>query len=131
MDPHGKRWNTMEHVQPATGSTGLRVHDFRDRLGRLQHCLITDVFKYYKSLYCLFQIEIMSGPAVVRVRLCSVCRCDDHDKRTCDMHKINMRYMVILFFFLFFTFSDLLHKTSNPTTPFSNKSTPVGISIAY
>ena len=36
----------------------------------------------------------MSGRAVVRVRLCSVCRCDDHDKRKCDMHEMNMRYMV-------------------------------------
>ena len=36
----------------------------------------------------------MSGRAVVRVRLCSVCRCSDHDKRKCDMHPMNMRYMV-------------------------------------
>ena len=36
----------------------------------------------------------MSDRAVVRVRLCSVCRCDDHDKRKCDMHPMNMRYMV-------------------------------------
>ena len=36
----------------------------------------------------------MSDRAVVRVRLCSVCRCDDHDKRKCDMHEMNMRYMV-------------------------------------
>ena len=36
----------------------------------------------------------MSGRAVVRVRLCSVCRCPDHDKRKCDMHEMNMRYMV-------------------------------------
>jgi hypothetical protein len=36
----------------------------------------------------------MSGRAVVRVRLCSVCRCHDHDKRKCDMHPMNMRYMV-------------------------------------
>ena len=36
----------------------------------------------------------MSGRAVVRVRLCSVCRCADHDKRKCDMHEMNMRYMV-------------------------------------
>jgi hypothetical protein len=37
---------------------------------------------------------MMSGRAVVRVRLCSVCRCADHDKRKCDMHEMNMRYMV-------------------------------------
>ena len=37
---------------------------------------------------------MMSDRAVVRVRLCSVCRCDDHDKRKCDMHEMNMRYMV-------------------------------------
>ena len=37
---------------------------------------------------------MMSGAAVVRVRLCSVCRCPDHDKRKCDMHEMNMRYMV-------------------------------------
>ena len=36
----------------------------------------------------------MSGRAVVRVRLCSVCRCPNHDKRNCDMHPTNMRYMV-------------------------------------
>ena len=36
----------------------------------------------------------MSGRAVVRVRLCSVCRSDQHDKRKCDMHEMNMRYMV-------------------------------------
>ena len=36
----------------------------------------------------------MIGRAVVRVRLCSVCRCADHDKRKCDMHEMNMRYMV-------------------------------------
>jgi len=36
----------------------------------------------------------MSCRAVVRVRLCSVCRCADHDKRKCDMHEMNMRYMV-------------------------------------
>lgn len=36
----------------------------------------------------------MSGRAVVRVRLCSVCRCPHHDKRNCDMHPMNMRYMV-------------------------------------
>ena len=37
---------------------------------------------------------MMSVRAVVKVRLCSVCRCDDHDKRKCDMHEMNMRYMV-------------------------------------
>ena len=37
---------------------------------------------------------MMSDRAVVRVRLCSVCRCPDHDKRKCDMHPMNMRYMV-------------------------------------
>tara|TARA_B100000674_G_scaffold460567_1_gene438773 strand:+ start:278 stop:787 length:510 start_codon:yes stop_codon:yes gene_type:complete len=37
---------------------------------------------------------MMSDRAVVRVRLCSVCRCPDHDKRKCDMHEMNMRYMV-------------------------------------
>ena len=36
----------------------------------------------------------MIGRSVVRVRLCSVCRCADHDKRKCDMHEMNMRYMV-------------------------------------
>ena len=36
----------------------------------------------------------MSGRAVVRVRLCSVCRCAQHDKRKCDMHEMNMRYML-------------------------------------
>ena len=37
---------------------------------------------------------MMSVRAVVKVRLCSVCRCDDHDKRECDMHSMKMRYMV-------------------------------------